>query len=314
MTTRPDSSGHFLWAIDMQEDTQLPATPPLSGPDLVDKSNKAFQTIASDFYGDVDPMSKAWPGSVWAHPAEGVYKRLNDAGSAWVVEGRLFKSHLPMYLEADIPTTDIGDIYVIGKGTYTWRTSAYSRSGIAPGPIKITRIIASGTWTPDPKATSAEVEIWGGGGGGGVSGSAAGGTTTFAASGITTMSAGGGNASGVTETSTESSTGGDLNLAPPRGIFIQVSGSIDTILPGRDAPRGGPGGSGDTARSGSAPGGGGATVYSGPIVRYGAGAGGYVYKFLITLPASATVTIGSGGAGDYPGARGECIIKEYGSL
>jgi hypothetical protein len=109
----------------MQEETQLPTTPPLSGADLVTKTNAALQTVGSDFYGNADPMSKAWPGSVWAHPAEGVYKRLNDAGSAWVVEGRLFKANLPMYAEADIPLTDIGDIHVIGKGPYSWDGSSY---------------------------------------------------------------------------------------------------------------------------------------------------------------------------------------------
>ncbi|MGB3290921.1 MAG: hypothetical protein WBA83_16740 [Burkholderiaceae bacterium] len=112
----------------MQEDTQLPTTPPLSGADLVTKINAALRTIATDFYGNDDPAARAWPGAVWGHPAQGVWKRRNDANTAWVVEGRLFKAHLPMYLEAEIPTADVGDIHVIGKGPYTWKTSAYRPS------------------------------------------------------------------------------------------------------------------------------------------------------------------------------------------
>lgn len=108
-----------------QEAVQITETPPLPGLQLVQDLNKALQTLATDFSGTTDPAALAWPYSTWADTGTGTLKRRNDAGSAWVIEGRLLRAHLPMYVQADVPTADIGPIYIIGKGPAEWIGGAY---------------------------------------------------------------------------------------------------------------------------------------------------------------------------------------------
>jgi len=262
----------------MQAATQLPTAPPLSGLDLVTKTNAALQTIATNFSGADDPAALAWAFATWADTGNMLFKRRNAANTAWVVIEPLFP---------------------------TMQSSL----------LRVATFLNSGTWTPGPGATSAEIELWGGGGGGTTAADGGdGGISTFVASGFTTLSAGGGQGTRVTESSSQGASGGDINISPPRGSYWQEVDTTTFMIPGRDAPRGGSGGAGVTSRPGSRPGGGGATIVLGPATRYGAGAGAYVYKFLATLPASAAITIGAGGSGDHPGGPGMCIIKEYGSL
>lgn len=120
---------------DMQENSQVSTTPPLSGVDLVDQVNKALQTIGTNFSGSDDPASIAWPYSTWADTANNLLKRRNSAGTAWVVEGVLLTSHVPSLLPADIPATDIGAIYVVGVGMMTWDGAQY-RSDQATGIVR----------------------------------------------------------------------------------------------------------------------------------------------------------------------------------
>lgn len=108
-----------------QEATQITTTPPLPGLKLVQDLNKALQTLGTDFAGSSDPASLAWPYATWADTGTGTVKRRNAANSAWVIEGRLFRSHLPMFAPGDVPVTDIGPIYVIGTGPAEWGGAAY---------------------------------------------------------------------------------------------------------------------------------------------------------------------------------------------
>jgi hypothetical protein len=108
-----------------QEAVQITTTPPLPGLQLVQDMNKALETIATDFAGSSDPAATAWPYSTWADSSTGTLKRRNDTNSAWVIEGRLLRAHLPMYALADVPTLDIGPIYIIGKGPAEWVVSEY---------------------------------------------------------------------------------------------------------------------------------------------------------------------------------------------
>ena len=117
-----------------QEAVQITTTPPLPGLQLVQDLNKALQTLATDFSGATDPAAMAWPYSTWADTGTGTLKRRNAANSAWVIEGRLLRAHLPVYAAGEVPTTDQGAIYVIGKGPMEWSSGAstYRRTDDAP--------------------------------------------------------------------------------------------------------------------------------------------------------------------------------------
>ncbi len=108
-----------------QDNPQITTTPPLPGLQLVQDMNKALETIATDFAGSTDPAAMAWPYSTWADTGTGTFKRRNAANSAWVIEGRLLRAHLPMYAQVDVPALDIGPIYIIGKGPAEWIGAAY---------------------------------------------------------------------------------------------------------------------------------------------------------------------------------------------
>ena len=108
-----------------QEAVQITTTPPLPGLQLVQDMNKAMETIATDFAGSTDPAATAWAYSTWADTGTGTFKRRNAANSAWAIEGRLLRAHLPMYAQVDVPALDIGPIYIIGKGPAEWDGAAY---------------------------------------------------------------------------------------------------------------------------------------------------------------------------------------------
>lgn len=75
-----------------QNDIQITTTPPLAGLTLVENINDAFQSLATDFAGAIDPASLqgVGPYATWADTANGLLKRRNAAGTAWVSEGGLF--------------------------------------------------------------------------------------------------------------------------------------------------------------------------------------------------------------------------------
>ncbi len=117
----------------MQENSQVSTTPPLSGVDLVDQVNKAIQTVGTDFSGADDPAALAWPYSRWADTANMVLKRRNAAGTAWVVEGALLRSHMANIPANSIPATNIGAIYVDGIGAMVWDSARYRSAVPATG-------------------------------------------------------------------------------------------------------------------------------------------------------------------------------------
>lgn len=75
----------------MQEKSQLPNVPPLSGPALVAGINEIARTLGTNFAGADDPAALAWPYATWADTANGLLKRRNATGTAWVVEAELFE-------------------------------------------------------------------------------------------------------------------------------------------------------------------------------------------------------------------------------
>lgn len=99
-----------------QESIQLSTTPPYPGLQMVQDTNGALATIASDFAGSTDPASLAGPYMTWADTANGVLKRRNPAGTAWIEEGVLFSPAQQRYEIGAEPTTDKGDIWINGIG------------------------------------------------------------------------------------------------------------------------------------------------------------------------------------------------------
>lgn len=81
------------------------------------------QSLSTDYYGPTEPSS-TFPGMTWADSTNLLLKRRNAANDGWIVEGTLFKASLPQYAEADIPLSDKGSIYVIGKGAMEWDSTS----------------------------------------------------------------------------------------------------------------------------------------------------------------------------------------------
>lgn len=81
------------------------------------------QQLATEFWSATEP-DVTWPGMVWADLGTGWRKRRNETNDAWVIEGRLFRSASPIYEDTEIPTTDIGPIYVVGQGDMEWNATA----------------------------------------------------------------------------------------------------------------------------------------------------------------------------------------------
>lgn len=67
------------------------------GLEVVQDVNKALSTIATDFAGPDDPAALAGPYMTWADTGNMLLKRRNEAGTAWVVERRLFVT--PLYAD-----------------------------------------------------------------------------------------------------------------------------------------------------------------------------------------------------------------------
>lgn len=107
-------------------------TPPLPGTTLVSEVNAALQSLATGFAGNVDPASVGGvePYFLWVDTLNGLIKRRNAANTAWVIEGRLFRSTLPIYPPSEIPTSDIGPIYIAGSGTAEWSNGQYLVTGV----------------------------------------------------------------------------------------------------------------------------------------------------------------------------------------
>lgn len=85
-----------------------------------------FTGVIADFFGSVDPSTDPTngiiPGAVWADTVSQTIKRRNAANDGWIIEGRLFKSSLPIIEAVDVPTVDIGPIHIVGQGPAEWNT------------------------------------------------------------------------------------------------------------------------------------------------------------------------------------------------
>lgn len=73
-----------------QQAIAVSTTPPLPGLQLVQQTNEALETIATDFAGAADPAGLAAPYMTWADTANQLLKRRNAANTAWVSLGGLF--------------------------------------------------------------------------------------------------------------------------------------------------------------------------------------------------------------------------------
>lgn len=91
--------------------------------DAADEVAEVYQRTSCDHWGDTEP-EETFPGMTWADTIARVLKRRNDDDTAWVIESRLLTAHMPILPDTDIPTTDIGPIYVVGHGDMEWNTTA----------------------------------------------------------------------------------------------------------------------------------------------------------------------------------------------
>lgn len=88
------------------------------------------QFLSSDYAG-TDGPPVIWAYMTWADTATLTRKRRNAANSAWIIEGRLFRNHLPIIPLDEIPTTDIGQISVETVGIMEWGGEDYAPVAIA---------------------------------------------------------------------------------------------------------------------------------------------------------------------------------------
>ncbi|CAB3922168.1 hypothetical protein [Achromobacter deleyi] len=138
----------------MQANPNLSTTPPLPGVVAVPALNEALQTIATDFSGDTDPAALAWPFSKWVDTANNLIKRRNAAGTAWVIEGALFRPVLNGYDYASLPSIDVGDVFVPGYGIHRFKYGRYAPDGLPPrhrvggmlSPTASSVTVAAGSW------------------------------------------------------------------------------------------------------------------------------------------------------------------------
>ena len=110
-----------------QSAISISENPPLPGLQLVQQANDALETVATDFAGDNDPAASAGPFTKWADTQNGLLKRRNAAGTAWVTEGALFRQRIDTYPADAIPTSDQGPINVLGYGLMEYENSIYNR-------------------------------------------------------------------------------------------------------------------------------------------------------------------------------------------
>ncbi|WP_133434417.1 hypothetical protein [Achromobacter xylosoxidans] len=104
------------------------------GPNLDDylRSGFAFtRQIAAGFAGDTAP-NNPFPYMLWADTATGYSKRRNAAGTDWVTEAALFRPVLSGYAIADLPTADVGDIFVPGVGIHRFKYGRYALDSFPP--------------------------------------------------------------------------------------------------------------------------------------------------------------------------------------
>lgn len=101
----------------------IPSTPPLPGSTLVPLLNDALAALGTNFSGTTDPAANAQPYMTWADLSTGFVKRRNAAGTAWVVIGRILRQRVDAITLGDLPTADVGPVYVAGYGMREWNAA-----------------------------------------------------------------------------------------------------------------------------------------------------------------------------------------------
>lgn len=100
-----------------------------------DELDSQLSGIKTDFYGPTDPSlvvaNGIVAGMVWADTASLTVKRRNSTNDDWVVESKLFQSHIPEYSVS--PVSDIGPIYLTGEGPAEWSATAGTYVAIGGG-------------------------------------------------------------------------------------------------------------------------------------------------------------------------------------
>lgn len=114
-----------------QEAIQLRTTPPYPGLQMVLDANGALATIATDFAGASDPAGFANAYMTWADTANNLIKRRNAANTEWIQEQVLLRAHVPSMPLAELPSQNIGLIFVPGDGFYQWVSGAYAKSDLS---------------------------------------------------------------------------------------------------------------------------------------------------------------------------------------
>lgn len=114
-----------------QEAIQLSTTPPYPGLQMVQDANGAFATVATDFAGASDPAGFADAYMTWADTANNLIKRRNAANTDWIQEGSLLRAHIPSIPLAELPSQNIGLVFVPVDGFYQWVSGAYAKSDLS---------------------------------------------------------------------------------------------------------------------------------------------------------------------------------------
>ena len=109
-------------------------TPPLPGTVLVQQINDAFEAVATQFSGAVDPAAYADAYMLWADTGTGNVKRRNAANSAWDIVGRI----VPTVVE-----TASGNVGIGTSSPNSRLDSATSASGSIATSIRATNSAAA---------------------------------------------------------------------------------------------------------------------------------------------------------------------------
>lgn len=112
-----------------QEAIQVSTTPPLPGLALVQQTNAALLTVATDFAGGTDPASLAAAHMTWADTTNSLLKRRNAANTAWVTLSNLY----PRAPQAVVDARTNDDMFVTPAGL----GSGFSVNLAANGHLKL---------------------------------------------------------------------------------------------------------------------------------------------------------------------------------
>lgn len=127
-----------------------------------DEVDDNFAAVAADFSGTTDPAAIAGasvlPYMSWADTGTGWLKRRNAANTGWAEERRLLRRAIHPFNTNETPTSDIGPVWLNGKGMAEWATSkgAYQLHGtpirLAASGSNLDLLTEDGAWWQDTNA------------------------------------------------------------------------------------------------------------------------------------------------------------------